>query len=168
MRHVWIWGVTQQLLCSKSHDSWITSSKNYAISLNFKCSRAKTAWKSWDLLHRSCWVTPQIHMWHTSPRMEYLYVRGDAYINERMIEAFNLKEIKKSEGIFWNVKLRYCEKVTKLEKISHLFWQKKLFLLSSVKTSGRFFQIFVAFSWRQKFKELSTLKFSLPHRVKII
>ena len=30
----------------------------------------KMARKSWDLLHRSCWVTPQIHTWRTSPRME--------------------------------------------------------------------------------------------------
>ena len=40
------------------------------------------------------------------------------------------------------LKLRHCEKATKFEKISHLFWHP----LSNVKTSGRSFQIFVAFS----------------------
>ena len=39
------------------------------------------------------------------------------------------------------IKLRHCEKATKFEKISHLFWHS----LSNVKTSGRFSQIFVAF-----------------------
>ena len=46
------------------------SSQNSAIWLIFECARAKTARKPWDLLHRSCWVTPQIHTWRTSPRME--------------------------------------------------------------------------------------------------
>jgi hypothetical protein len=72
--------------------------------------------------------------------MEYLYVRGDAYINERMIEVFNLKEIKKSEGICWNVKLRHCEKATKLEKISHLLWQKICFYSEASKQVGDFFK----------------------------
>ena len=72
VRHVEIWGVTQQLLCSKvySETSWKILSKNYAIWLIFKCSGAKKAYKSWNLLDRSCWVTPQIHIWRTSPRME--------------------------------------------------------------------------------------------------
>ena len=70
VRHVWIWGVTQQFLCSKSFDSWITLSKKYAIWLIFKCSGAKKAYKSWNLLDRSCWVTPQIHIWRTSFRLE--------------------------------------------------------------------------------------------------
>ena len=61
------------------------------------------------------------------------------------------------------VKLRHCEKATKFEKISHQFWPaKQLFLLSSIKTSGRFFQIFVALSekldftspWQEKTLEL--------------
>ena len=46
------------------------SFKNYAIWLSFACARAKTARKSRDLLHRSCWVTLEIYTWHTSPRME--------------------------------------------------------------------------------------------------
>ena len=46
------------------------SSKNYAIWLIFECARAKTARKSWDLLHRSCWVALEIHTLRTSPRME--------------------------------------------------------------------------------------------------
>ena len=46
------------------------SSKNYAIWLIFECARAKPARKSWDLLHRSCWVTLEIHTLRTSPRME--------------------------------------------------------------------------------------------------
>ena len=52
------------------------------------------------------------------------------------------------------LKFRQYEKATKFEKISHLFWQKHLFLLSSVKTSGRFFRIFVAFSEKVDFKNL--------------
>ena len=46
------------------------------------------------------------------------------------------------------VKLRYCEKVTIFEKISHFFWS----LLSNVKTRGRFFQVFMAFSENLNFK----------------
>ena len=36
----------------------------------FECARAKTARKSWDLLHRSCWVTFEISTLRTSPRMK--------------------------------------------------------------------------------------------------
>ena len=45
------------------------------------------------------------------------------------------------------LKSRCCEKGKKFEKISHLFWH----LLSIVKISGRFLQIFVAFSENLKF-----------------
>ena len=45
------------------------------------------------------------------------------------------------------LKLRQYEKATKFEKISHLF------LLSSVKTSGVFFQIFVVISEELNFKD---------------
>ena len=31
----------------------------------FECARAKTARKSWDLLHRIYWVTPEIYIWRT-------------------------------------------------------------------------------------------------------
>jgi hypothetical protein len=48
------------------------------------------------------------------------------------------------------LKLRHCEKAKKFEKISHLFWP----LLSNVKTSGRFFQIFVAFLDNLNFTEV--------------
>ena len=46
------------------------SFKNYAIWLIFECARAKMARKSWDLLHRSCWVALEIHTWRTSLWME--------------------------------------------------------------------------------------------------
>ena len=49
------------------------------------------------------------------------------------------------------LKLRHYEKVTKFEKNLPLVLTKQLFLLSSVKTSGRFFQIFVAFSEKLDF-----------------
>ena len=50
----------------------------------------------------------------------------------------------KTIGLFYNswnvqVKFRYCEKTTKFGKISHLF----LKLLSNVKKSGKYFQIFM-------------------------
>ena len=47
-------------------------SKNYAIWLILECARAKTARKSWDLLHRSCWLTPQMATLHTSLRFHRL------------------------------------------------------------------------------------------------
>ena len=46
---------------------------------------------------------------------------------------------------FLQVKLWNSEKATKFEKNLLPILTKQLFLLSSVKTSGRFFQIFVAF-----------------------
>jgi hypothetical protein len=46
------------------------SSKNYAIWLISECARAKTPRKSWYLLHRTYWVTPEISLLRTSPRME--------------------------------------------------------------------------------------------------
>ena len=49
-------------------------------------------------------------------------------------------------------KLRYCEKATKFEKFSHLFWR----LLSNVRR--RFFQNFVAFPENLNFKVCSYLK----------
>jgi hypothetical protein len=51
------------------------------------------------------------------------------------------------------LKLRYHEKATKFEKKIPLVLTKQLFLLSSVETSRRFFQIFVAFSEKLNFKE---------------
>ena len=44
--------------------------------------------------------------------------------------------------ILEELKLRFSEKATKFEKISHLFW----YLLNSDKASKSFFQIFMAFS----------------------
>ena len=62
--------------------------------------------------------------------------------------------------MIWRVKLRHYEKAKKFEKISHLFWHscltKQLFLLSSIKTSGKFFQIFVAFSEKLNFMQKIT------------
>ena len=64
------------------------------------------------------------------------------------------------------VKLRYCEKVTIFEKISHFFWS----LLINVKTSGRFFQVFMAFSENLNFtfliflKKDRCMKISMVHR----
>jgi hypothetical protein len=55
------------------------------------------------------------------------------------------------------VKLRLYEKATKFEKNLPHVLTKQLFLLSSVKTSGRFFQTFVAFSEK--------LDFTQPQRV---
>ena len=51
-----------------------------------------------------------------------------------------------------NVKFRYYEKATKFEKNLSPVLTKQLFLLSSVKTSGIFFQICVAFSENLNFK----------------
>ena len=49
-------------------------------------------------------------------------------------------------------KFRHYEKATKYEKNLPPDLTKQLFLLSSVKTGGRFFQIFVAFSEKLDFK----------------
>ena len=49
------------------------------------------------------------------------------------------------------IKFRHYEKATKFEKNIPPVLTKQLFLLSSVKTSGRFFQIFVAFSEKLNF-----------------
>ena len=51
------------------------------------------------------------------------------------------------------VKLGHYEKATKLEKNLPLVLTKQLCLLSSIKTSGTFFQIFVAFSEKLNFNE---------------
>ena len=50
-----------------------------------------------------------------------------------------------SDMIIRQVNLRNYEKATKFEKNLPPVLTKQLFLLSSVKTSGRFFQTFVAF-----------------------
>ena len=56
------------------------------------------------------------------------------------------------------LKLIHCEKTTKFEKISRLFWH----LLSKVKPSGIFFQIFVACleknNWLNDFPDTVILK----------
>ena len=44
-----------------------------------------------------------------------------------------------------NVKFRYYEKATKLEKISHLFWKNSCFYSLASKQVGDFCQIFEAF-----------------------
>ena len=58
----------------------------------------------------------------------------------------------------WNLKLRYYENATKFEKNLPPVLTKQLFLLSSVKTSGIFFQIFVAFSEKLNFKSIPSCK----------
>ena len=50
------------------------------------------------------------------------------------------------------LKFRHYEKATKFEKNLPPVLTKQLFLLSSVKSSGRFFQIFVTFSEKLDFK----------------
>ena len=56
-----------------------------------------------------------------------------------------LKMKIQSDMIIRQVNLRNYEKATKFEKNLPPVLTKQLFLLSSVKTSGRFFQTFVAF-----------------------
>ena len=51
------------------------------------------------------------------------------------------------------LKLRHYEKATKFEKNLSPVLTKQLFLLSSVKTSGRLFQIFVAVSEKLNFNK---------------
>ena len=51
------------------------------------------------------------------------------------------------------VKLRHYERATKFEKNLPPFLTKQLFSLSGVKTSGRFFQIFMAFSEKLDFSK---------------
>ena len=50
------------------------------------------------------------------------------------------------------LKFGHYEQATEFEKKFPPVLTKRLFLLSSVKTSGRFFQIFVAFSEKLDFK----------------
>ena len=52
---------------------------------------------------------------------------------------------------FYYLKLRHYEKATKFEKNLTPVLTKQLFLLSSVKTSGIFFQIFETFSEKMAF-----------------
>ena len=54
------------------------------------------------------------------------------------------------------LKLRYCEKATKLEKISHIF----SCLLSNVKTRRRFFKFLRTFSENLTFSEICTFSTS--------
>ena len=68
-----------------------------------------------------------------------------------MVGGRELEDFKTNETAVEQVKLRRCEKATKLEKNLPPVLTKQLFLLSSVKTSGRFFQIFVAFSEKLDF-----------------
>ena len=56
------------------------------------------------------------------------------------------------------VKLRHYEKATKLKKNLPLVLTKQLFLLSRVKTSGRFFQIFVDFSGKLNFNSSNAIE----------
>ena len=56
------------------------------------------------------------------------------------------------------VQLKHCEKSTNLEINLPLVLTKQLFLLCSVKTSGRLFQIFVAFSEKLNFSSSSAAK----------
>ena len=51
------------------------------------------------------------------------------------------------------IKLRHYEKASKFEKNLPLALTKQTFLLGSIKTSGRFFQIFVVFSEKLNFTE---------------
>ena len=57
----------------------------------------------------------------------------------------------------FTVKLGYCEKATKFEKNIPLVF----FSLSNVKTSGRIFQIFVAFSENLNFNEFAFVLYTV-------
>ena len=76
--------------------------------------------------------------------------------NEKMQISYVPNETKTID-IF---KVNHYEKATKFEKNLPLLLTKQLFSLSSVKTSGRFFQIFVAFSEKLNF----TYHYTLVHR----
>ena len=67
--------------------------------------------------------------------------RGGAYSLTRILHLWNSNLYRDFSLILW-LKLRHYEMATKFEEISHLFWH----LLSNVKTSGRFFSNFWAFS----------------------
>ena len=84
------------------------------------------------------------------------HVRRDHFVLEKIKTRQNTKCKKsnfKETEIAWNFfKIRHYEEATKFEKLSHLFWQNSCFYsASSVKTSGRFFQTFVAFSEKLDF-----------------
>jgi len=72
--------------------------------------------------------------------MPLIFVRFGYYLKSFFLDTSAV--IRETEKI----NLRHYEKATKFEKNLPLVLTKQLFLLSSVKTSGRFFQIFVAFS----------------------
>ena len=76
--------------------------------------------------------------------------------------ATNLREVRLLLGKFFldtsavireteKINLRHYEKATKFEKNLPLVLTKQLFLLSSVKTGGRFFRYLVAFSEKLDF-----------------
>ena len=69
------------------------------------------------------------------------------------IKNLNWLHLKVAESQKAFIKFRYYEKATKFEKNLPPVLTKQLFLLSSVKTSGRFFQIFVAFSEKLDFTQ---------------
>ena len=76
----------------------------------FECATAKMAGKSWDLLHRSCWVT----LLRTSPRMEI----PRTFLNVALYPLHKVEKIQEDSWIQYH----------------HLQWKFKLLALFVVKS----------------------------------
>ena len=91
------------------------SSKNYAIWLIFECARAKRARKSWDLLHRSCWVTLEIHSLRTSPRIKK-FIKGSGFLNNSVVICFPDPIFKNVSRIHKKADFESCQKKKEFQK----------------------------------------------------
>ena len=76
--------------------------------------------KSWDLLHRSCWVTLEIHTLRTSPRMEvpltktYFYLESVQPLSK--IFEFQTNHWKRNENFSCKRDEQKCRTFDKLQK----------------------------------------------------
>ena len=96
----------------------------------FECARAKTAGKSWNSLHRSCWVGPEISTLRTSPRMEVPLL-------ETIIIKYSLEKEVWRIAYFW---IHTTREIVVSKKYGRKYTELQLFL-SNRNVQGLFFLI---------------------------
>ena len=72
------------------------------------------------------------------------------FYNRRILVCIRTLD-KQYPFLYVHVNLRHYEKVTKFEKISHLFWQNSYFYSVASNKVGEFFRFFLAFSEKLNF-----------------
>ena len=107
-----------------------------------------------DIVHRSCWVTPQIHTWHTSPRMEVPLREGEVcQCCTRGLGTLRYDKAKETNCASKESNDQDLDKKSWVRIVSQWFWRRKnaicwIFRLGMIITERNSARIEIE-SWNQ-------------------